>query len=167
MLRIQRILFWGILFVLLGACYGKGPNQLKAVLQTSHGPITIQFYPKKAPKTVSRITHLIQSKFYDGVTFHRVIPNFVVQGGDPTGTGSGGSGKTLPAEFNDIPHTKGAVAMARKSGLDTADSQFYIALSRLKHLDGKYTVFGQVTEGLEVVDKIRKGDKIISFKINQ
>ena len=143
----------------------QGLSKVKAILKTVHGEITIKFYPQKAPITVARITELIQSKFYNGVTFHRVVPNFVVQGGDPSGTGSNGSGQTLPAEFNDIPHVKGAVAMARKRDTNSADSQFYIALSRLKHLDGKYTVFGQVTEGLEVVDRIRKGDKMISFTI--
>ena len=143
----------------------QGLSRMEAVLQTVHGPLEIRFYLQKAPKTVARITELIRSKFYDGLIFHRVIPNFVVQGGDPSGTGTGGSGQTLSAEFNDIPHIKGTMAMARTSDTDSADSQFYIALSRLKHLDGKYTVFAQVTEGLEVIDKIRKGDKIISFKI--
>ena len=143
----------------------QGLSQLKAILQTTHGSFTIQFYPRKAPVTVARIISLIQAEFYNGITFHRVVPNFVVQGGDPDGTGIGGSGQTLPAEFNDIPHIKGTVAMARKQEPNSADSQFYIALSRLENLDGQYTVFGQVTKGLEVVDKIRKGDKIISFRI--
>ena len=143
----------------------QGLSREEAVLRTAHGSLRIRFYPQKAPKTVLRITELIKSKFYDGLVFHRVVPNFVVQGGDPNGQGTGGSGQTLPAEFNDIPHVKGTVAMARTSDPDSADSQFYIALSRLKHLDGKYTVFAQVTEGLEVIDKIRKGDKMISFEI--
>ena len=142
-------------------------TQVKAVLKTSHGSLTIRFYPHKAPQTVSRITTLIKEKFYDGITFHRVVPNFVVQGGDPSGTGAGGSGQTIPAEFNDIPHVKGTVAMARKQTPNSADSQFYIALSRLQHLDGQYTVFGHVTEGIDIIDKIRKGDKIISFILHK
>ena len=161
--------------VVLTSCFAKEPagkektmsqdvsDQKQAVLQTVHGSISIRFYPEKAPKTVARITSLIKSKFYNGITFHRVIPSFVVQGGDPSGNGTGGSGKTIEAEFNDIPHVKGTVAMARKGDPNSADSQFYIALSQLQHLDGKYTVFGQVTEGLDILDKIRKGDKIISF----
>ena len=144
----------------------QGLSIQKAVLKTTHGEITMGFYPKKAPKTVERITSLIKDKFYDGLVFHRVVPNFVVQGGDPQGTGIGGTGQKLPAEFNDMPHVKGAVAMARKGNdINSADSQFYIALGRLQHLDGQYTVFGQVTEGLEVVDKIRQGDKILSFSL--
>ena len=145
----------------------KGLSLAKATLTTAYGPLTIRFYPEKAPQTVARIAELIQNKFYDGLTFHRVVPNFVVQGGDPSGTGSGGSGQNLPAEFNDIPHIKGTVAMARKQDPGSGDCQFYIALSRLEHLDGQYTVFGQVVEGLEVVDQIRQGDKIVSFTLDK
>ncbi len=137
----------------------------KAILKTIHGNITIKFYPKHAPHTVSRIMKLIQDGFYNGLKFHRVIPNFVVQTGDPTGTGTGGSGQKLKAEFNEIQHIKGTVAMARAQNPDSADSQFYIALSTLPHLDRKYTVFGQVTDGLEVLDKISKGDQILNFSL--
>lgn len=182
-MQIWKILFLGLQMILFVSCFNQkassqpgtvqmkvdeqGLSRAKAILQTAHGSITIRFYPKKAPQTVARIMALIESKFYDGLIFHRVVPNFVVQGGDPTGVGTNGSGQTLSAEFNDIPHVKGTVAMARKQDPDSADSQFYIALSRLEHLDGKYTVFGQVTEGLEVIDKIRKGDKMVSFKIDR
>ena len=146
----------------------QGLSLAGAVLQTAHGAITIRFYPEKAPKTVARITSLIQSKFYDGLTFHRVVPDFVVQGGDPKGTGTGGSGQKLQAEFNDIPHIKGTVAMARRGDdIHSADSQFYIALKRLQDLDRQYTVFGQVTEGLEVVEQIQQGDKMISFTLQE
>jgi cyclophilin family peptidyl-prolyl cis-trans isomerase len=136
-----------------------------AMLRTMHGNITFKFYPEDAPNTVHRFIALAKSGFYTGVIFHRVIPNFVVQGGDPTGTGRGGSGKKLKAEFNSRIHIKGAVAMARSQDFDSADSQFYIALNTLPHLDGKYTVFGQVVEGWEALDKIKKGDKIISITI--
>lgn len=142
-----------------------GLSHQKAVLRVIHGKIVISFYPEKAPITVKRISKLIKDGFYDGLIFHRVIPNFVAQTGDPTGTGTGGSGKNLPAEFNDIPHVKGTIAMARTQDPNSADSQFYITLSRQEHLDKKYTVFGKVVEGIDVIDNIRKGDKIISMTI--
>ncbi|MFZ8999657.1 MAG: peptidylprolyl isomerase [Bacteriovoracaceae bacterium] len=137
----------------------------KAILKTIHGNITIKFYPKHAPNTVTRFMNLVENGFYNGLKFHRVIPNFVVQTGDPTGTGTGGSGQKLKAEFNEIQHIKGTVAMARAQSPDSGDSQFYIALSTLPHLDKKYTVFGQVTKGLEILDKISKGDQILNFSL--
>lgn len=144
-----------------------GLSKTKAILKTVHGNIVFKFYPTKAPNTVTRIMQLINSGFYDGLVFHRVVPNFVIQGGDPTATGTGGSGQRLKAEFNDIQHIKGAVAMARAQDKDSADSQFYIALTNLPHLDGNYTVFGQVVEGLEVLEKIQQGDKILSISLEQ
>lgn len=144
-----------------------GLSLAKATIKTVHGNIVFKFYPEKAPNTVNRIVELIKSGFYDGLTFHRVVPNFVIQGGDPTGTGTGGSGKKLKAEFNDIQHIRGTVAMARASDPDSADSQFYIALTTLPHLDGSYTVFGQVVEGLELIDKVQKGDKMLSVVIEE
>lgn len=122
------------------------------------GIIKYEMYPDSAPKTVARITELIQNKFYDGLTFHRVVPGFVVQGGDPKGTGTGGSGVNLPAEFNDREHVPGTVAMARAQNPNSADSQFYICLGDAPHLDGQYTVFGKVIEGMDVVQKIKVGD---------
>lgn len=142
-----------------------GLSKAKAILKTVHGTISFHFYPTKAPNTVTRIMHLIDEGFYDGLTFHRVVPNFVVQGGDPLGTGTGGSGQNLKAEFNDIQHVRGTVAMARAQDINSADSQFYIALSTLPHLDNQYTVFGQVVEGLELLDKITVGDKILSMSL--
>ena len=144
-----------------------GLSKTTALLKTVHGNLQIKFYPKKAPNTVTRILELIQQGFYDGLQFHRVISKFVVQTGDPTALGTGGSGSKLKAEFNDLQHVKGTLAMARsKDDKDSADSQFYIALNTLPHLDGNYTVFGQVTEGLDHLDKIQKGDKILSFSLN-
>ncbi|MBH48135.1 MAG: peptidyl-prolyl cis-trans isomerase [Halobacteriovorax sp.] len=142
-----------------------GLSVARATIKTVHGNIVFKFYPTKAPNTVNRIVELIKSGFYDGLTFHRVVPNFVAQGGDPTGTGTGGSGKKLKAEFNDIQHIRGTVAMARASEPDSADSQFYLALTTLPHLDGNYTVFGQVVEGLELLDKIKVGDKMLSVVV--
>lgn len=140
-----------------------GLSEAKIIIKTVHGNIAFKLYPKQAPNTVTRIIELTQQGFYDGIIFHRVIPNFVVQGGDPTGTGMNGSGKKLKAEFNEIQHIKGTVAMARAQDVDSADSQFYIALNTLPHLDKSYTVFGQVTEGLDVLEKIVQGDKIITM----
>lgn len=142
-----------------------GLSQARVILKTVHGNIIFRFYPKKAPNTVTRIIELIQQGFYDGITWHRVVPGFVIQTGDPTATGTGGSGRKLKAEFNDIQHIKGTVAMARAQDVDSADSQFYIALTTLSHLDGKYTVFGQVIDGLEVLEKITQGDKILTMGI--
>ncbi|MFG1484365.1 peptidylprolyl isomerase [Halobacteriovorax sp. HFRX-2_2] len=142
-----------------------GLSESEGIIKTSHGNITFKFYPKKAPNTVARIIQLIQSGFYDGLSFHRVIPNFVIQTGDPTATGSGGSGKKIQAEFNNISHVTGTMAMARTlTDENSADSQFYIALTALPHLDNKYTVFGQVVDGLEILKKVKKGDKIISIE---
>lgn len=140
-----------------------GLSKEQITIKTVHGNITFVFYPKEAPNTVTRIIELVNKGFYDGITFHRVVEKFVIQAGDPTGTGTGGSGKKLKAEFNKIQHIKGTVAMARSSDPDSADSQFYIALSTLPHLNEKYTVFGQVTEGFDILDKIQMGDKIISM----
>ena len=137
-----------------------------AVLKTIHGPIKVRFFPKKAPKSIQRFLQLIKTGFYDGLPFHRVIKNFIIQTGDPTKTGNGGSGIKLKQEFNNIPHVRGTLALARGKGVDSADSQFYIALSTLPHLDNKYTVIGQVTSGLDTLNKISEGDKITSFTFN-
>ena len=145
---------------------GRGLSKISAVIKTVHGNVTFKFYSQKAPHTVTRLVTLINQGFYDGLTFHKVIPNYIIQTGDPSGTGNGGSGVKLKAEFNDIQHIEGTVAMARDhSNPDSADSQFYIALSRLPHLDAKYTVIGQVVEGLNNLYKITSQDKIISLTI--
>ena len=144
-----------------------GLSKTKAILKTVHGNIVFKFYPNKAPNTVTRISELISKGFYDGLIFHRVVPNFVIQGGDPTATGTGGSGQRLKAEFNDIQHIKGTVAMARAQDKDSADSQFYIALTNLPHLDRNYTVFGQVIEGLEILEKVQQGDKMLSLSLEE
>lgn len=134
-------------------------------IKTSHGDIVFKLLPEVAPITSARFKELVQEGFYNGLTFHRVIPNFVAQGGDPTATGSGGSGKKLKAEFSDKKHVKGTVAMARAQDVNSADSQFYFALADLPHLDGKYTIFGEVTDGQENLDKIKKGDKMLSVSL--
>lgn len=129
-----------------------------AVIKMEKGNIMFEMYPDVAPKTVERISHLIKSGFYNGLKFHRFEPGFVIQGGDPKGDGTGGSGVNIPAEFNKKPHIAGTVAMARSSDPNSADSQFYICLAPASFLDGNYTVFGQVTEGMDIVQKVRAGD---------
>lgn len=138
-----------------------GLSRATVVLVTSQGAVRFKFYSEDAPKTVGRLVELVNSGFYNGLMFHRVVPGFVVQGGDPEGTGRGGSGKNLKAEFNSRLHTEGTLAMARAADPDSADSQFYIALAPQPHLDRNYTVFGQVVEGMDVVRKIQIGDKIV------
>jgi len=144
----------------------KGLSHVSAILKTIHGNIVFKFYPTKAPNTVTRMIELIDNGFYNNLIFHRVVSKFVVQTGDPTGSGTGGSGKKLMAEFNDVQHIRGTLAMARTSDINSADSQFYIALSTLPHIDGAYTIFGQVTEGLDLLDKIERGDRIISLTLD-
>jgi len=131
-----------------------------AVLETAKGTIKFRFFSSDAPKTCENFITLADKGFYNGLTFHRVEPNFVIQGGDPNGNGSGGPGYNIKAEFNKNPHLEGTVAMARAYDPDSAGSQFYICLAPAPFLDGKYTVFGQVTEGLDVVHKIAVGDKM-------
>ena len=144
-----------------------GLSITKAIIRTVHGNIEFKFYPIQAPTTVTRIIQLIKSDFYNGLTFFKVYPNFIIQTGDPTNTGKGGSGQKLKAEFNDIQHVKGTVAMARGQEVDSADSQFYIALTTLSHLDKKYTVFGQVIKGLDILEKITQNDKILSISLKE
>ena len=136
----------------------KGGSKPVVTIEMDKGNIVFEMYPDIAPKTVERISNLISTGFYNGLIFHRVEPDFVIQGGDPKGDGTGGSGVKLPAEFNNMSHKTGTVAMARAMDPNSADSQFYICLSPQPFLDGKYTIFGQVTEGLDVIQKVKKGD---------
>ena len=130
-------------------------NTLHLTLKT--GLVVIELRPDKAPRHVARIKELVRQGFYDGLKFHRVIAGFMAQTGDPTGTGTGGTGQKLNAEFNDLPHRRGTVSMARTGDPNGADSQFFIVFEPAAHLDGKYTVWGQVSKGMEHVDKIKKG----------
>ena len=125
-----------------------------ATLHTNHGPVEVEFFDDDAPKTVENFVKLARDGFYDGVVFHRVIPDFMIQGGDPTGTGSGGPGYSFEDEFNDHKVDRGALAMAN-AGPNTNGSQFFIVTTEAAPwLDGKHTVFGRVTEGMDVVDTI-------------
>ena len=144
-------------------------------LELKDGRVTIEMLPGLAPNHVARIKELVRQKFYDGIVFHRVIEDFMAQTGDPTGTGTGGSGQHLDAEFSNEKHLRGALSMARAADPNSADSQFFIVFKTAPWLDGQYTLWGQVTDGMDAVDKIKMGapgsgtvtdpDKIISMRI--
>ena len=133
--------------------------QNTVVMQLKTGRVVILMRPDLAPRHVARIKELVRQGFYDGTPFHRVIAGFMAQGGDPTGTGMGGSGFKLAAEFSGAPHERGTVSMARAASYDCADSQFFICLAPAPRLDGKYTVWGQVIDGMDNVDAIKKGEE--------
>jgi len=125
-----------------------------AVIETDHGTMTVEFWPDVAPNTVKNFIDLAKKGFYNGLIFHRVIPSFMIQGGCPEGTGTGGPGYKVKAEFNNKKHTRGVLSMARSSHPDSAGSQFFVMHQDSPHLDGQYTGFGKVTSGVETVDKI-------------
>ena len=141
------------------------------ILELEDGPVVIELLPDVAPNHVERIKTLAREGFYDGVVFHRVIPGFMAQTGDPTGTGTSGSGKKLRAEFSNVPFDRGVIGMARTSDPNSADSQFFITFQRAYHLNGQYTVWGKVVDGMDYVDAIAPGepprypDKMISVKV--
>ena len=137
----------------------------KAIMKTEKGDIHIEFFDKDAPNTVKNFKDLIQDGFYDGLNFHRVIPNFVIQGGCPNGTGTGGPGYHIPCEINLQKHLTGSLSMAH-AGKDTGGSQFFICHSPQPHLDGVHTVFGK-TSDMDVVNSIKPGDAIISVGIDE
>ncbi len=134
-------------------------------IATKHGDIIFTLFPDDAPLHAAAFLKLADAGFYDGLLFHRVEPGFVVQGGDPKGDGTGGPGYHLKAEFNARPHVRGTVAMARATPPDSAGSQFYICLGDARFLDNQYTVFGQMSEGFEALDAIRRGDTMTSVKV--
>ncbi len=140
----------------------------KAVMETSKGVIELELYPQHAPKTVNNFVFLAKQGFYENVSFHRVIKNFVIQGGDPTGTGRGGPGYQFEDEVKDNPlrHETGVISMAN-AGTNTNGSQFFITHSPQPHLNGRHTVFGKVVSGQDVVDAIQQGDKILHIEIRE
>ena len=141
------------------------------ILETTKGKVVIGLRPDLAPSHVERIKTLVREGFYDGVAFHRVIDGFMAQTGCPHGTGTGGSGQKLKAEFNAEPHVRGTVSMARAQNPDSGDSQFFICFDDARFLDRQYTAWGKVIEGMDNVDKIKRGepvqdpDKIVSLKV--
>ena len=143
------------------------------ILETTQGTVTVTMRPDLAPQHVTRIKELVRDKFYDGVVFHRVIDGFMAQTGDPTGTGTGGSGKKLKAEFSREPHKRGTVSMARAQSPDSGDSQFFICFADSPWLNGQYTVWGSVVDGMDNIDKIKRGepvkdpDRIVSARMKE
>ena len=145
------------------------------VMELASGNVLIELSPEHAPNHVARIKELTREGFYDGIVFHRVIAGFMAQTGDPTGTGTSGSGKNLDAEFTDANFVRGALGMARSSNPNSADSQFFICFDEASHLNGQYTYLGKVIDGMELVDGLKKGapgsgsvtdpDKMISVKV--
>ncbi len=167
-----------IIAAVLGLCLAgsrlsaKDADGTRAIIKLAKGgEIVIKFYPQDAPESVANFIKLAKKGFYNGLTFHRVIPGFVAQGGDPNGDGSGGPGYTIKGEFtgngvnNTQKHVKGAVAMARTNDPDSAGSQFYICLDAQPNLDGQYAVFGQVVKGMDLVEQIQVGDKMEKVSI--
>jgi peptidylprolyl isomerase len=157
------ITFWSLMTLSTAAQALDPENTL--YLDLKDGRVVIEMFADKAPKHVARIKELVRKGFYDGVVFHRVIDGFMAQTGDPTGTGMGGSGQKLDAEFNDIKHVRGTLSMARASDPNSADSQFFICLDNASFLDGQYTAWGQVVSGMEFVDMIKKGDQNNNGKV--
>ena len=142
-------------------------NPVVALYIKNYGSVVIELYPDVAPNTVNNFISLVKSGFYDNNTFHRLMPGFVLQGGDPTGSGSGGPGYTIKGEFsnngftNDLKHTKGVVSMARSSAsMDSAGSQFFIMLGTSEYLDGNYAAFGKVIDGMDLVDEIAENESV-------
>jgi peptidylprolyl isomerase len=160
-----------------GAALAEDDAQNTLILATKHGKVVIRLRPDLAPKHVAQIKTLVKRKFYDGIVFHRVIPGFMAQTGDPTGTGSGGSDlPDLKAEFSSEPFKRGTLGMARSDAPDSANSQFFICFGDASFLNGQYTVFGDVVSGMDVVDKIKAGtqenngavdnpDKIVTLRL--
>jgi peptidylprolyl isomerase len=150
-----------------GTAFAAPDPQNTIYLDLKDGRVVIELRPDLAPRHAARIKELARKGFYDGIVFHRVIDGFMAQGGDPTGTGTGGSGQRLPAEFSKEPFVRGTVGMARSQDPDSADSQFFICFAPAPFLNGKYTVVGRVVEGMEHVDHIKKGDPNANGVVSQ
>lgn len=138
-----------------------------ATVKTERGDITMELLPELAPEHVNSFVFLANDGFYDGVTFHRVVPGFVIQAGDPTGTGTGGPGYNIEAEFNSENFTRGVLGMARSNDPNSAGSQWFITTGDAPHLNNQYTLFGRVTDGMDVVDCIEQGDAIVTVEISE
>lgn len=145
--------------------YAQEARTSQVRIATDRGDIVVALFPDDAPAHVAAFLKLVKAGFYDGLAFHRVEPGFVVQGGDPSGDGTGGPGYHLPAEFNARPHVRGTLAMARASDPDSAGSQFYLCLADARFLDGQYTVFGTMTGGFDALDGIRRGDRMTALTV--
>jgi len=165
--------FVALMVLMLAASFNPASAKVKIMdpentlyMDLPAGRVVIKMWPEVAPNHVARIKELVRKGFYDGLTFHRVIPGFMAQTGDPQGDGTGGSGQKLEAEFSKLPHTRGMVSMARAADPNSADSQFFICLDSAPHLDGKYTIWGQVIDGMQYVDEIKKGSEYNNGKVS-
>ena len=166
---MKKIIILFVSLILLTGCGENTQNPIVTMEIEDYGTITIELYPDMAPNTVANFVNLIEEGFYDGLTFHRSVPGFVLQGGDPDGDGTGGPGYTIKGEFssngytkNTLSHTRGVISMARSRDNDSAGSQFFIVLddSATYSLDGLYAGFGRVTEGMDIIDEIIENEKI-------
>ena len=157
--RVRILALVAILFIAWEGPVSAADLENTIYLDVPKGRVVIETRPDLAPKTVARIKELVRKGFYDGIAFHRVIAGFMAQTGDPKGDGTGGSGQKLKAEFSQAHHVRGTVSMARAQDPDSADSQFFICFEPAPFLDGKYTIWGQVTQGMEFIDAIKKGDQ--------
>ena len=153
------VTFLLVVFLLVGGRAFAADPENTLYLDLKDGRVVIELLPDIAPKHVARIKELTRQGFYDGLVFHRVIDGFMAQTGDPQGNGTGGSGVKLPAEFSKHPFVRGTVGMARSASPDSGDSQFFICFAPARSLNGQYTVWGRVVEGMEYVDKIKRGDQ--------
>lgn len=157
-MTLIKTLFAAALAVTFATASMAASDENTLILQTKNGNVVIELMPDKAPSHVKQVSELANEGFYDGVKFHRVIEGFMAQTGDPTGTGRGGSDRSdLKAEFSDVKYERGIVGMARSQSPDSANSQFFIMFAEAPGLNGQYTVFGKVSEGMDVVDQIKKG----------
>ena len=166
---MKKIIILFVSLILLTGCGENTQNPIVTMEIEDYGTITIELYPDMAPNTVANFVNLIEEGFYDGLTFHRSVPGFVLQGGDPNGDGTGGPGYTIKGEFssngytkNTLSHTRGVISMARSRDNDSAGSQFFIVLddSATYSLDGLYAGFGRVTEGMDIIDEIVENEEI-------
>ncbi|MEW5423108.1 peptidylprolyl isomerase [Amorphus sp. 3PC139-8] len=165
--RLLAVAAMALVFALPAAAQSNTNPENILVLETNKGTVEIALRPDLAPAHVERIKTLAREGFYDDVVFHRVIEGFMAQTGDPTGTGAGGSDyPDLKAEFTDTPYERGTVGMARAQSPDSANSQFFIMFNRVPSLDGQYTVFGEVIDGMDVVDSIKKGSKSANGRVS-
>lgn len=169
---MKKTIIFVLVLLVLASCKNEPlkekPKMKIAVIETDKGAIRAELYTEKAPITAKNFIDLANSGFYNGLTFHRVEPGFVVQGGDPNGDGTGGSGKDIPLEIhNDLRHDEGALGMARSQDPNSASSQFYITLAPAHFLDGNYAVFGKVVSGMDAAKKLQAGDKMNKVHITE
>ncbi len=175
---LKSLLIFGLIMAANTDAAGAAPDpENTLVMELEHGTVVIEMLPEVAPNHVARVKELTREGFYDGIVFHRVMEGFMAQTGDPTGTGRGGSGQNIDAEFSSEPFLRGTLGMARASSPDSADSQFFITFAPARFLDNQYTVWGRVIEGMDAVDKIKKApagsqggtvddpDKIIRMRV--